>query len=233
MVIQSASRPGTKPRRPNRLERSEQRRQALFDAAARVVGRLGYAGASIAEITRESQVAQGTFYNYFETRQDLLDQLLPVIGLEMIGFIRAKVGGIGDDIAAEEARFRAFFDFLTNRPEFYRILHEAEQFAPAGHRQHMTNMEHGYMRVLKRARARGSIKDADDFDVEVASYIMMAARDYLSMRYAFAKGEVNKVPEAVIRAYMKFVTRGLFALEAAPDHSQAAPMKANRKRRTP
>jgi hypothetical protein len=53
------------------------------------------------------------------------------------------------------------------------------------------------------------------------------------MRYAFAKGEVNKVPEAVIRAYMKFVTRGLFALEAAPDRSQAAPMKANRKRRTP
>ena len=40
-----------------------------------IVGELGYAGASVALITARADVAQGTFYNYFESRQDLLDQL--------------------------------------------------------------------------------------------------------------------------------------------------------------
>ena len=60
-----------------RVEKSEETRKALFDAAAKIVGKHGYEGASIARITSRAKVAQGTFYNYFTTRQDLLDQLLP------------------------------------------------------------------------------------------------------------------------------------------------------------
>ncbi|MFH5926334.1 helix-turn-helix domain-containing protein [Roseomonas xinghualingensis] len=55
-------------------------RRALFDAAARVAGEFGYAEASIARSTEAAGVAQGTFYNYFASRQDFLDQLLPARG---------------------------------------------------------------------------------------------------------------------------------------------------------
>ena len=49
-----------------------------------MVGRLGYAEASVARITELADVAQGTFYNHFESRQELLDQLLPAIGRQMV-----------------------------------------------------------------------------------------------------------------------------------------------------
>jgi hypothetical protein len=66
--------------RSTRAERAERVRDALFEAAAEVVGKYGYVGASISRITAKAKVAQGTFYNYFESRQHLLDQLLPVLG---------------------------------------------------------------------------------------------------------------------------------------------------------
>ncbi|MBL8672415.1 MAG: TetR/AcrR family transcriptional regulator [Alphaproteobacteria bacterium] len=190
-------------------------RAALFDAAARVVGKHGYAGASVARITREAGVAQGTFYNYFTTRQDLLDQLLPALGADMLGFIHERVRGIVDPLSREEAQFRAFFDFLVGYPQFYRILHEAEQFAPKAHAQHFANIEQGYVRSLKRQRGQGDVPDYSDADLQAISYVLMAARDYLGVRYAYRNGRVQPIPEWVVAAYMKLVRHGLYGREAA------------------
>ena len=40
--------------------------------------------------------------------------------------------------------------------------------------------------------------------------MFMGARGYLSRRYSYANGSVTAVPDHVISAYEKLVTRGLF-----------------------
>src|SRR5260370_14298455 len=109
----------------NRVERNAWTKKKIFDAATKVVGKYGYAEASVARITEVAGVAQGTFYNHFENRQELLDQLLPKIGMDMVQFIRARTGAA---YAAKQEieRFSAFFDFIREVPEFLRILNEAE-----------------------------------------------------------------------------------------------------------
>ncbi|HUN99350.1 MAG TPA: helix-turn-helix domain-containing protein, partial [Bradyrhizobium sp.] len=87
--------PGTasgKVTKLNRVERNAWTKQKIFDAATRIVGRYGYAEASVARITEQAGVAQGTFYNHFDNRQELLDQLLPKIGQDMVRFIRERTG---------------------------------------------------------------------------------------------------------------------------------------------
>src|SRR4249919_4256014 len=74
----------------NRVERNAWTKQKIFEAATKVVGRYGYAEASVARITEQAGVAQGTFYNHFVNRQELLDQLMPKIGLDMVRFIRDR-----------------------------------------------------------------------------------------------------------------------------------------------
>src|SRR3954466_3073386 len=76
----------------NRVERNAWTKRKIFDAAAKVVGKYGYAEASVARIERPAGVAQGTFYNHFENRQELLDQLLPKIRAHMVYFIRECTG---------------------------------------------------------------------------------------------------------------------------------------------
>ena len=68
----------------NRVERNAWTKQKIFEAATKVVGKYGYAEASVARITEQAGVAQGTFYNHFVNRQELLDQLLPKIGMDMV-----------------------------------------------------------------------------------------------------------------------------------------------------
>ena len=205
----------TKARRPGKLTRAEKNddvRRRLFAAATKVVGRHGYAEASVARITELAGVAQGTFYNHFENRQELLEQLLPVIGQDMVEFIRQRVDNSASELAKEVERFRAFFAFLNETPEFLRILNEAEVFAPKGYQRHLDNIASSYVRLLKRARGSGEIGGYGDEELEVIVHMLMGARGYLSRRYAYGEqGGAVAVPDYVVSAYEKLLRHGLLA----------------------
>lgn len=202
-------------RRKSRAERTEDTRRALLKAAAEVVGRYGYAGASISRITARAKVAQGTFYNYFSSRQDLFDQLLPHVGRNLLDHVKAELAGCTTEPEREERRLRAYFSFLYQNPEFYRILNEAEIFAPDAHRAHFELVAGGYIRDLQRDRERGDLPGFDAHEIEVLAFILMAARSYLSLRYAEAGRSREPVPEWVIQTYLKFVRHGLFSMSGA------------------
>lgn len=59
--------------RPVRRPVRERTRELLLDAAVRVFARKGADAAAIHEIAAEAGVANGTFYNYFRTREALLE----------------------------------------------------------------------------------------------------------------------------------------------------------------
>jgi AcrR family transcriptional regulator len=215
-----ASHAAPKVTKLNRVERNAWTKQKIFDAATKVVGKYGYAEASVARITEEAGVAQGTFYNHFENRQQLLDQLLPKIGNDMVRFIRARTG-TAQTAREEIERFSAFFDFMREVPEFLRILNEAEFFAPIGYQKHFDNISTAYVRILERARLAGTIEDFSDEEFEAIVQMLMGARGYLSRRYSYSGGAVTAVPDHVISAYQKLVTRGLFkASEGGNGHGR-------------
>jgi len=197
-------------RKLSRAEKHEQIRKALLQAAAKVVGAEGYSDAMVSAITARAGVAQGTFYNYFTTRQDLFDQLLPGLTGEMLDFIKARSSGQANDVERERKGFKAFFEFLLLKPEFYRILYESELFAPEAYQRHLAIVAEGYTRVLRRAGAAGELKTYNPRELEAIAFILMGSREYLCVRYARSDGEIVDLPDFVIEAYMKLVTGGLW-----------------------
>lgn len=57
-------------------ERIEERRRRILEAAAVVFARRGYHGARTREIAEEAGVAEGTIYNYYASKRDLLLALI-------------------------------------------------------------------------------------------------------------------------------------------------------------
>ena len=135
--------------------------------------------------------------------------MLPAIGIDMVHFIRERAGPNMPAGERELAGFRAFFEFVHRVPEFQRILNEAEFFAPAGYQKHLDNVATAFVRILKRARASDEIVDYSDEEFEAIVHMFMGARGYLSRRYA-SGDDTTSVPNDVITAYEKLVTRGLF-----------------------
>jgi AcrR family transcriptional regulator len=210
-----------------RLEKSELTRDALLAAAAEVVGEVGYANASIALITQKAGLGQGTFYNYFDSRQEILDELLPSMGKNMLAFIRKSALGGHSFAELEEGSFLAFFSFLNENSQFLRILNGAEMFAPQGHKKHFDTVSKQYMRFLRHSLQNGEFPAYRDDELEVIVYMLMAARSYLAMRYMFDDGRKNELPEAVTQTYMKFVRYGL---EGVPPQNPGADAKKRKKK---
>jgi AcrR family transcriptional regulator len=201
-----------KPKRAKltRVEKSEETRKALFEAAAKIVGRYGYEGASVSRITTRAKVAQGTFYNYFETRQDLLDQLLPEMGELMLEYLRTHMDRGATGWRREEERLRAYFNFLVLNPWFHRLVNEAETLAPKAHKTYFATISAGYVRSIRRGIQTGEITNFVESDLEPLTYMLMSMRTYLAQRYAYASGSVRAPDEQVIKAYVKFVRSGLY-----------------------
>jgi AcrR family transcriptional regulator len=195
-----------------RAQKSEQNRHALLQGAAAVVGEQGYAGASIALITQRAGLAQGTFYLYFESREDLFNQLLPEVGQELLDFLGERVHGAKDIFEIEERAFRASCEFLATHPGFYRILNEAEAAAPKAYEQHFNNVAKRYLQALRRAHADGGLKGYSEREIEVLVYMLMGARSYINVRFGKELASRKQVPKWIVEAYMK-VVRAAFDAE--------------------
>src|SRR5437763_14354320 len=112
-----ASSTSVKVTKLNRVERNAWTKRRIFDAANTVVGKYGYAEASVARVTEEAGVAQGTFYNHFESRQELHDQLLPIIGIDIARLIRDRTSTLHPG-RQEIERLRPLIDRVTQVAEF-------------------------------------------------------------------------------------------------------------------
>ena len=196
-------------KRTTRAELKARTRAALIDSATRVVGEFGYSGALVTAITRGANVAQGTFYNYFESREDILDQLLPALARRMFEKIQIAAEGAPSDELREEASMRAYFEFFQQEPDFYRILYEAETFAPAAFRAHVDTVALNYARVLHRARTRGEVTAFTKREIDSVVFMLMGIRHYLSMRHSRKGRRDRPMPEWITKAYMKLI-RGLY-----------------------
>src|SRR5882757_2891878 len=63
-------------------------RAALVSAAFRVYARLGFDAPTVDDFIAEAGVSRGTFYNYFQTREDLM----AAVAADLATFINAQIG---------------------------------------------------------------------------------------------------------------------------------------------
>jgi AcrR family transcriptional regulator len=204
------NRSGKNRTRRTRDERSEETRKKLIQAGARIVGRYGYEGASIARITARAKVALGTFYRHFGSRQQFFDQLLPAMGDHLLAFIQARVDRDVIGAEREEQRLRAYFEFLDQHPWYHRLLNESEVMAPKAHSVYFKLMTSGLVRSFQRSQSRGELLAFKNSELETVAYIVMASRVYLAQRYAASNGVVHEPPPEVLATYNKFIQRALF-----------------------
>lgn len=195
-----------------RSEKLEDTRKALFEAAIWAIAEDGYAEASIEKISARANVAKGTFYNYFESRQELFDQLLPNLGERLLEYIRTHLDDSLTGIAREKKRIEAYFEFCRKTPGFLRVLNEAEIFAPKAFHRHVKLFYEGYLRSLERSVKRGEISGFSEEELGVVVFMLMGMRSYITMLYQYGYIDRSKVQvEQVIETYSKFVDRALFA----------------------
>jgi AcrR family transcriptional regulator len=99
---------------PGKRERTKvQNRAAILDAGREVFAELGYDAASVRDIVRRTDLASGTFYNYFPDKEAVFQALLDDSVRRMREQVRTARRRADSVEAFVGDAYRAFFDFIA------------------------------------------------------------------------------------------------------------------------
>ena len=158
-------------------------RSQILAAAEAEFGQSGFHAASVADIARRADVAHGTVYRYFPSKEALFADVVREINRQLRAQIRRQTGDLADRRAAERAGFRAFFDFIGQHARMYRVVREAEFVGSARDRVgpwYYHRLAEGYMHGIQTAVDRGEWRE---LDAEVIAWSLMGIAHFWGLRW--------------------------------------------------
>ena len=208
--------PGERPG-PVGGKRDQNRRartQGLLDAAQRLFLDHGIESVSIDDITREANVAKGSFYRYFHDKEDLVRAaFLPARGRMLSAFERAErklreATGPERVVRAYARLGRELAAALMNEPEVTR-LYLQESRAPSVHarvpvRELEREIAAAALRLSELATSHGLLRRAHP---QVSTLAVIGATE--RVLHAYFSGDLKLEPTAAIQGLVSIVLAGM------------------------
>jgi AcrR family transcriptional regulator len=108
---------------PGRREATKQaNRAAILEAARDVFAEVGFGAATVRDVVRRTELASGTFYNYFPDKEAVFRELLEQSAQEARARVRTarRRATTLEDFVTEA--YRAYFDFLASDRQTFELV---------------------------------------------------------------------------------------------------------------
>jgi AcrR family transcriptional regulator len=184
--------------------RGEATRRRLLNAAEIEFGTRGYHGASVSSITQRAEIAQGTFYLYFRSKEEMFLTLVRDIGHQLRAHSAQAIARASNRLDAERLGLEAFFQFTTKHRGLYRIVQESQFVDPQIFREYYEKLAEGYAAALEKAARSGELTKGD---AATRAWSMMGIAHFLGMRYCLWQKQVP--PPEVLDEVMGFIAKGM------------------------
>lgn len=110
------------PRTEQQFEQiRESRKLQIMQAALELFAREGYHGTSVARIAKYAAISKGLLYNYFTSKEELLDSIM-ALGIEKFHDILEEIQDKLDTPEELLIFIHGGFEIIRREPEFYRLL---------------------------------------------------------------------------------------------------------------
>jgi AcrR family transcriptional regulator len=97
-------------------------RAALVAAARDVFGELGFAAVGVRDVVRRTDLASGTFYNYFPDKEAVFRAVVEETGAEVRRRVRAARASARGLPAFFESGYRAYFEAIVQDPATFAFV---------------------------------------------------------------------------------------------------------------
>jgi AcrR family transcriptional regulator len=184
--------------------RGEATRRRLLNAAEQEFGTKGYHGASVSSITQRAEIAQGTFYLYFRSKEEMFLTLVRDIGHQLRAHSAQAIAKAGNRLEAERLGLEAFLQFTARHRGLYRIVQESQFVDPQVFRDYYERLAEGYATALSSATKAGELADGD---AEVRAWSLMGIGHFLGLKWCL--WQKKQPPDEVLEEVMRFITQGM------------------------
>src|SRR5581483_5252690 len=186
-----------------RTARGERTLRKILDAAREEFGERGFSDSSIVGITQRAGVALGTFYTYFDSKEELFQALVRDMSAQVRDSVGPAFRDATDGLDGERRALEQFLRFARDHRDIYRIIDESEFVDPAAYREHYETTATRIAARLKTARGKGEIdRSFSDKDLDVLAWGMMGANVFLGLRFAvWDDADAKRVADVMNRVW--------------------------------
>lgn len=188
-------------------KRSDKTEVKLLSAAENRFGADGFYGTTIGDITRQAEVAQGTFYHHFSSKLEVFERLVREINKRWRREVSKRIKKLDDRRAIELEGFRVFFTFIANHSGMYRIVREAEFVDKTLGRWYYESFAEGYQKALRKASNSREIREVHP---GVLAYSLMGVGHFLGQKW-FVQEKREQTPPGEFRTMFDLILHGLKA----------------------
>ncbi|HEX5659752.1 MAG TPA: TetR/AcrR family transcriptional regulator [Polyangiales bacterium] len=111
------------PDKTSKRERTKQRNRAvILDAARAVFVEIGYDAATVRDVVARTDLAPGTFYNYFPDKRSVLLAVVSEWSEECNRRMREARASSQDITQIVERGFRTYFEFVANDKTLFELM---------------------------------------------------------------------------------------------------------------
>jgi len=200
--------PGTVGGKTPRTARGERTLRKILDSAREEFGERGFSDSSIVGITQRACVALGTFYTYFDSKEELFQALVRDMSGQVAETVSPAFLGSPNALDAARDGLELFLRFAREHRHIYRIIDEAEFVDPAAYREHYETTATRIAARFVAAREKGEIAaDLSDDDLEVLAWASMGANVFLGLSYSvWASADPKRVATVANRLLRKGIS---------------------------
>jgi AcrR family transcriptional regulator len=158
----------------------------------------------VSSITQRADIAQGTFYLYFRSKEELFVTLVRDIGHQLRAHAAQAIARAKDRMDAERRGLEAFLDFTTRHRGLYRIVQESQFVDAQVFREYYEKLAEGYAAALDKAARGGELAPGD---AQVRAWALMGIAHFLGLRWCL--WQKKQPPPEVLDEVMRFISRGI------------------------
>jgi len=112
-----------------REQKRHDNRAAIIRAAIDMFGQNGVGGTTVRDIIRNTDLAAGTFYNYFNTKDCVFRSIVDEVGRDLRARLKKARAQATDAESFIEACFRVYFEFYAENPKIFLMLRANQTYS--------------------------------------------------------------------------------------------------------
>jgi TetR/AcrR family transcriptional regulator, fatty acid metabolism regulator protein len=176
------------------------KREAILRAATRVFARNGYFNSKVADIARDAEVADGTVYLYFKSKEEILHSIFDQNMAEAMAACHKLIERVSDPreklrriAALHLQRLGADRDLaVVFQVELRGSTKFMQEFSAAGFAEYLTLL----CRIFEEGQRAGTFRR--DLNAKVVSKILFGALDEMATNWIISKRSYQLEPMAKI-----------------------------------
>lgn len=169
-----------------------QSKERLIDSGKSLFGEKEYFEVNIHNIAEKANLASGSFYKYFESKQSFFELLVELSGKQIRHFINENLGENLNRLEIELRGIFLFLNYLKFDRNCYNIVREAEFVAPQKAKEYYQAFFDGYKKQIDLFKVNQNYPKSSLY-YETLIEFLLGISHYFGIEYAFDNSNIDLI----------------------------------------